>query len=150
MSLYYEYNVVEALSFTSHRDTVASVGLFRDKLLPLATESCEHICLFRHALALDECRVNFLPECVYGSSSAVPEEGYLHARPHKPAGAVPGLCSTGIGGDETEDSPVYWEWEPLLCKYLRRWNEPQNQPRIKEVWFAGCHGDMFVISIGYL
>lgn len=25
-----------------------------------------HVCFFRHALALDECRVKFLPEYAYG------------------------------------------------------------------------------------
>lgn len=42
-------------------DTVSSVGIVRDKSLPL-TDSAEHICFFRHGLALDECRVKFLPE----------------------------------------------------------------------------------------
>lgn len=43
------------------RDTVSSVGLFRSGLLPL-TDTCKHIKRFRHALALDERRVKFLPE----------------------------------------------------------------------------------------
>ncbi|KAF8597365.1 hypothetical protein BDV93DRAFT_417232, partial [Ceratobasidium sp. AG-I] len=42
-------------------DTVSSVGLFRGRLLPL-TDSCNHVVRFRHALALDERRVKFLPE----------------------------------------------------------------------------------------
>lgn len=49
--------------FDTHRDTVSSIGLFRGKLLPL-TDKCDHIKFFRHALALDECRVKFLPEYV--------------------------------------------------------------------------------------
>jgi uncharacterized protein (DUF2235 family) len=51
-----------------HRDTVSSVGIVRGKSLPL-TNSAEHICFFRHALALDECRVKFLPEYVNGGSA---------------------------------------------------------------------------------
>jgi uncharacterized protein (DUF2235 family) len=44
------------------RDTVSSVGtIFRRQPLPLTT-STDHICHFRHALALDERRVRFLPE----------------------------------------------------------------------------------------
>ncbi|KAJ6475891.1 hypothetical protein DFH09DRAFT_886907, partial [Mycena vulgaris] len=50
-------------------DTVSSVGVFRGKPLPL-TLSAHHICTFRHALALDECRVKFLPEYVDSGSSA--------------------------------------------------------------------------------
>ncbi|CAE6418109.1 unnamed protein product [Rhizoctonia solani] len=42
-------------------DTVSSVGFIRDGLLPLAMKN-RHIEHFRHALALDECRVKFLPE----------------------------------------------------------------------------------------
>ncbi|KAG9094007.1 hypothetical protein FRC06_011277 [Ceratobasidium sp. 370] len=44
-------------------DTVSSIGIRRGKLLPL-TNSCEHVKHFRHALALDERRVKFLPEHV--------------------------------------------------------------------------------------
>ncbi|KZP29538.1 hypothetical protein FIBSPDRAFT_988833 [Athelia psychrophila] len=44
-------------------DTVSSVGLVGNKILPLVNE-WEHIGIFRHALALDERRVKFIPECV--------------------------------------------------------------------------------------
>jgi hypothetical protein len=53
---------------TPHRDTVSSVGIQKEKILP-STDTCNHICYFRHALALDERRVKFLPEYVYGSMS---------------------------------------------------------------------------------
>jgi uncharacterized protein (DUF2235 family) len=43
------------------RDTVSSVGIVRGKNLPL-TDTADHVCFFRHALALDERRVKFLPE----------------------------------------------------------------------------------------
>jgi uncharacterized protein (DUF2235 family) len=51
--------------FTIIRDTVSSIGIVSGKLLPM-TETCKHIMHFRHALALDECRVKFLPEYVQG------------------------------------------------------------------------------------
>ncbi|KZP08136.1 hypothetical protein FIBSPDRAFT_840570, partial [Athelia psychrophila] len=44
-------------------DTVSSVGLVGNQTLPL-TDGWEHIDIFRHALALDERRVKFIPECV--------------------------------------------------------------------------------------
>ncbi|KZP15074.1 hypothetical protein FIBSPDRAFT_912646 [Athelia psychrophila] len=44
-------------------DSVSSIGLVRGAELPLVG-SCDHVCVFRHALALDECRVKFMPECM--------------------------------------------------------------------------------------
>lgn len=48
-----------------NRDTVSSVGISRTKTLPETTSGMKHACYFRHALALDEKRVNFLPQCAY-------------------------------------------------------------------------------------
>ncbi|KAK7056274.1 hypothetical protein VNI00_002827 [Paramarasmius palmivorus] len=56
-------------------DTVSSVGMFRDdKNLPLTTVGMKHVCFFRHALALDERRVKFLPEFARGSVGPRPED----------------------------------------------------------------------------
>ncbi|KAJ7629048.1 hypothetical protein FB45DRAFT_748624, partial [Roridomyces roridus] len=55
------------IHFTGVWDTVSSVGIIYGNLLPL-TSSAQHICIFRHALALDEQRVRFLPEYVAGSA----------------------------------------------------------------------------------
>ncbi|KAG1750348.1 uncharacterized protein EDB91DRAFT_1046109, partial [Suillus paluster] len=49
-------------------DTVSSVGIRKAKNLP-STDTCDHVCYFRQALALDERRVKFLPEFVYGGMS---------------------------------------------------------------------------------
>ncbi|KIJ62087.1 hypothetical protein HYDPIDRAFT_114932 [Hydnomerulius pinastri MD-312] len=51
-----------SVSFTSFRDTVSRTphGSPGDAVLP--TSSATHACHFRHALALDERRVHFLPE----------------------------------------------------------------------------------------
>jgi uncharacterized protein (DUF2235 family) len=48
------------------RDTVSSIGFFRGRSLPETTTGMHHVCVFRHALALDECRVKFLPKYVNG------------------------------------------------------------------------------------
>jgi len=124
----------------SCRDTISSVGLFRGKLLPLTTESCDHICIFRHALALDECRVKFLPEYVFGARSAVPDEYTSHTRPH--VHVADGGSS--VVGDGEGDGLAFWEWEPPRRRYTRT-----TLPRIKEVWFAGSHADVFVILISF-
>ena len=55
------------------RDTVASVGIVRGNPFPL-TSSAAHICTFRHALALNERRVKFLPEYIDGGSSVSPSD----------------------------------------------------------------------------
>jgi uncharacterized protein (DUF2235 family) len=48
------------------RDTVSSVGVIKGPTLPETTTGMTHVCAFRHALALDEVRVKFLPEYVNG------------------------------------------------------------------------------------
>ncbi|KAL0566881.1 hypothetical protein V5O48_015117 [Marasmius crinis-equi] len=42
-------------------DAVSAVGLRTSKPLPLTNNGMKHVCFFRHALALDETRVKFLP-----------------------------------------------------------------------------------------
>ena len=61
-------NKILYLLILSCRDTVSSVGVIRDKNLPL-TNSAKHICYFRHALALDERRVKFLPKYIYDAKN---------------------------------------------------------------------------------
>jgi hypothetical protein len=60
----YEHTIINTL----YRDTVSSVGIRKEKILP-STDTCDHIRHFRQALALDERRVKFLPEYVYGGRS---------------------------------------------------------------------------------
>ena len=60
---------------TSLRDTVSSIGVVRGKrVLPGTTDGMNHVCYFRHALALDERRVKFLPEYAWGGT-ALPRPG---------------------------------------------------------------------------
>ncbi|TDL30078.1 hypothetical protein BD410DRAFT_850420 [Rickenella mellea] len=99
------------IHFIGAWDTVSSVGLIREKTLPL-TYSADHVCFFRHALALDERRVKFLPEYVHGIKSA-PSRAYFTTQTRSPDEY------TEINGD-TKIGPL----------------------RIKEVWFAGTHSDM--------
>ncbi|EIM79573.1 uncharacterized protein STEHIDRAFT_44268, partial [Stereum hirsutum FP-91666 SS1] len=54
--------------FVGAWDTVSSVGIVRDKVLPGTTSGMKHVAFFRHALALDERRVKFLPEYAYEGS----------------------------------------------------------------------------------
>ncbi|KAF8520139.1 hypothetical protein BU17DRAFT_47166, partial [Hysterangium stoloniferum] len=50
-------------------DTVSSIGIIRGPNLP-GTVTLDHMCFFRHALALDERRVKFLPEYACGGVNA--------------------------------------------------------------------------------
>ncbi|EJD35469.1 hypothetical protein AURDEDRAFT_43339, partial [Auricularia subglabra TFB-10046 SS5] len=62
-------------------DTVSSVGIIRDKTLPGTTDGMTSACYFRHALALHEYRVKFLPE--YSNGGAGPSERNTRGdRPH--------------------------------------------------------------------
>ena len=62
-------------NFKDIRDTVSSIGVVRgSRMLPYTIEGMTHVCYFRHALALDERRVKFLPEYAYGGSAKPPAE----------------------------------------------------------------------------
>lgn len=52
--------------FVGAWDTVSSVGFVRGKNLSGTIDGMKHVCFFRHALALDERRVKFLPEYACG------------------------------------------------------------------------------------
>ena len=73
-----------------YRDTVSSIGIIRGKNLPL-TDSPEHICFFRHALALDERRIKFLPEYARGGVMLDPTVSQQAASSSHSGG--PGLLS---------------------------------------------------------
>jgi uncharacterized protein (DUF2235 family) len=62
------------------RDTVSSIGIARKISLPETTTGMQHVCVFRHALALDERRVKFLPEYVNGGLGPLEDN---NSRRHK-------------------------------------------------------------------
>ncbi|KAJ7484542.1 hypothetical protein FB451DRAFT_1232827 [Mycena latifolia] len=84
------------IHFLGAWDAVSSVGIVRGKNLPGTDSFNDNICYFRHALALDERRVKFLPEYICGGASYAEQ----------------------LDSDHSHD------------------------PRVKEVWFAGCHSDI--------
>jgi uncharacterized protein (DUF2235 family) len=57
---------IQICSLRPFRDTVSSIGIARSPTLPETTKGMRHVCTFRHALALDERRIKFLPEYVNG------------------------------------------------------------------------------------
>ncbi|KAL0960508.1 hypothetical protein HGRIS_005546 [Hohenbuehelia grisea] len=56
--------------FVGAWDTVSSIGIVKGRSLPETTTGMRHVCAFRHALALDERRVKFLPEYANGGRGA--------------------------------------------------------------------------------
>lgn len=52
---------------------MSSVGIARNKCLPNMTDGMQLVCLFRRILALDERRVNFLPEYAWGGVAQNPQ-----------------------------------------------------------------------------
>ena len=89
-------------------------------MLPGTVDGMNHVCYFRHALALDERRVKFLPEYAYGGTSLPPTKENDNASGNVEDGLV------------TQDTAV-----DHSSKELRR-----TLPHTKEVWFAGTHSDM--------
>ena len=66
---------VKSISFCP-RDTVAAIGTSPGKILPFTTTGMSSVCFFRHALALDERRVKFIPEFAYGATTLSPSVEY--------------------------------------------------------------------------
>ncbi|KAG0694907.1 hypothetical protein DFH29DRAFT_298734 [Suillus ampliporus] len=120
-------NVV--IHFIGVWDTVSSVGFWRAKNLP-STDTCDHVCYFRHALALDERRVKFLPEYVYGGMSdrsnyqSVPSknEDPIHIKEVWFAGSHSDVGGGSRGTSDPldfRDMPLLWMREEALEAGLR-------------------------------
>jgi len=90
----------------SFRDTVSSVGIV-PRSLPYSSQN-DGVKIFRHALALDECRARFRPN-IWGEPAVVREE--LDDDPDIPQ-----------RGETPRDEWVY---------------QPPALTDVKEVWFAG-------------
>ncbi|KAF9559144.1 WD40 repeat-like protein [Agrocybe pediades] len=85
--------------FVGAWDTVSSIGLVRKKkLLPGTIDGMKHVCFFRHALALDERRVKFLPEYAYGGTTL-----------------PPGHTDPALPPPSDDDHITYWS---LLCTFI--------------------------------
>ena len=83
-------------------------------MLPRTVDGMQHVCYFRHALALDERRIKFLPEYAYGGFSKPPEN------PEQ----VESKTQPSDHGNKPRDSSA------------------KIHPQTLEVWFSGTHSDM--------
>ena len=102
-------------------------------MLPRTIDGMKHVCFFRHALALDERRVKFLPEYAYGGSAtcAQPDDENPSSVNHRSSekGTHP---STRDEGETTKNISPSDKVEKVRVKH----------PQTLEVWFAGTHSDM--------
>ena len=116
---------------------------------PGTIDGMKHVCYFRHALALDERRVKFLPEYAYGGT-AMP--------PTKPEDKK--VLPVNQESTHNSNAPSTRSEDDLIAVKEPSENRPPadngvvvdpSQARIKstakpphtiEVWFAGTHSDM--------
>lgn len=153
---------------TSVRDTVSSVGFGRGDICLSGSSAAAHACHIRHALALDECRVKFMPEYFLEMNSPDLRSSAEHSklessgveasnentlerddRPEviidmvdTPASEGSTLESMGsITGDKAKLTVV----DAISCEQS---NNDRGTDRktsdIKEVWFPGTHSDVYV------
>ncbi|KAF9552769.1 WD40 repeat-like protein [Agrocybe pediades] len=117
-------------------DTVSSIGIVRGKKpLPGTSEGMGHVCFFRHALALDERRVRFLPEYAYGSSTLPPNrQGSSVAMEPSSTGA--GEKAPARENNSEADGQPSTTAENLV-QFVTK-----TRPQCLEVWFAGTHSDI--------
>ncbi|KAF8892854.1 hypothetical protein CPB85DRAFT_1230449 [Mucidula mucida] len=116
------------IEFLGVWDTVSSVGVV-PRRLPF-TASNTHVRHFRHALALDERRVRFIPS-------------FWHRHVHE-KGVKPGEMPTARQRRSKHPN------EKTLVEYEREFEAAHTQDHpheneetdIEEVWFAGCHCDV--------
>ncbi|PPQ69955.1 hypothetical protein CVT26_013291 [Gymnopilus dilepis] len=130
-------------------DTVSSIGVTRGKkLLPYTIDGMKHVCYFRHALALDERRVKFLPEYAYGSSTLGPsgKEG-----PEIEVAQTRAFLQNeqDLGKAFTVDFTSGEEALEAMAKDTKSVEDTKTvrtsrplRKRVKEVWFAGTHSDI--------
>ncbi|KZV60619.1 WD40 repeat-like protein [Peniophora sp. CONT] len=131
--------------FVGAWDTVSSIGVIRGrKLLPNTIDGMLHVCYFRHALALDERRVKFLPEYTYGGTALKPQK----LSDHKDAGDTEdadnakkagGEKKAGDSGTEAGDAKNVGDIENSGDREKAEGTEGVHT---KEVWFAGTHSDI--------
>lgn len=107
-------------------DTVSSVGLLPSKALP-KTRTADHVCVARHALALDERRVKFAPEFLQTTR--------LDNINTTAVNAVPPTCVTSTESKRKENVQ-------RMSEVSARRTRAVLHQRVKEVWFVGCHSDV--------
>lgn len=113
---------------------MSSVGVLRRQCLPETTTGMTHVCAFRHALALDERRVKFLPEYANGGAGSPSKDSH-----DEPLSTVKGSRSSNFSNGLADEraSTVSATLHAGQSKPTKR-----RGGNVKEVWFAGSHSDV--------
>ncbi|KAF8515224.1 hypothetical protein BU17DRAFT_51917, partial [Hysterangium stoloniferum] len=82
-------------------DTVSSIGIERGWNLP-GTVKLDHTCYFRHALALYECRVKFLPK--YTCGGVMLDESKFLPKKRQPPQKIPHIKEVWFPGTHADMS----------------------------------------------
>ncbi|KAI0311851.1 hypothetical protein OF83DRAFT_1287291 [Amylostereum chailletii] len=143
------FSRVVNIHFIGAWDTVSSVGTVRDKSLPGTTDGMHQACYFRHAMALDERRVKFLPEYAYGGTSlSAAEQGEQPSADvaQRPADAPNTIDETAEAVTSAVDVEATGEVIPAGKTTGKTTDETASATNryihTKEVWFAGTHSDI--------
>lgn len=124
--------VGQCTGLTSVRDTVSSVGLIRGDVFLSTSSSAAHACHFRHALALDELRVKFMPEYFHEMNSLTDDGKYERVITSGEVKHVTSPTSERRESAVSDDGIALFE------------GKEKTSDDIKEVWFAGSHSDVCV------
>lgn len=120
--------------FVGAWDTVSSIGVVRGKhMLPRTIDGMKHVCYFRHALALDERRVKFLPEYAYGGTAEGPVDKNSSPRSSKSESDLE-------QGSPSNTSPT--NDKDAVDRFQTGKASTRGRPQTREVWFAGTHSDI--------
>ncbi|KAF9236344.1 hypothetical protein BU15DRAFT_50177, partial [Melanogaster broomeanus] len=133
---------MKKVHFVGVWDTVSSVGLVKEDVFLSSSSSVDHACHFRHALALDERRVKFMPEYFHEmntittikmSNDRRKTSKYLRYDKRK---ADCARKSKATDGEKSEVTDVE-NFQAI---------DVNPYANIKEVWFAGSHSDVYVFT----
>lgn len=99
----------------------------------------KHVCYFRHALALDERRVKFLPEYAYGGKT-IPDEN----TPTDGPSAVKDKLTNNEGPpfNEKDNVRASLPHKNIVDLPKDKKKDSGKHQHTLEVWFAGTHSDM--------
>ena len=114
-------------------------------MLPQTTDGMKHVCYFRHALALDERRVKFLPEYACGETGKRKLKGKMPSSDNRicsdndaPPDKTKHSANTA-GRTVNEKSTTFHETSVDRLQVKKDSAKPKHT---MEVWFAGTHSDM--------
>ena len=108
-------------------------------MLPRTVDGMKHVCFFRHALALDERRVKFLPEYAYGGSATCAKSD-----DENPLSVNQESSEQGNNPSTKNESETAKDISPSdeVDRSQGVNKVTVKHPQTLEVWFAGTHSDM--------